>query len=316
MAISRRFMASLAAPLALLGSFSMDAAVVQAEDDDAPSSVAASDAKAPPHIVFVTGDDEYGSELSMPMLARILETHHGMKTTVLYAVDDAGQRDRHGNSIPGLKALRSADAAVFFMRFRKLPQEQLDEIIRYADSGQPMLGLRTTSHAFKYDGPPNDQWNDGFGRDYFGQKWISHYGHENSSNVHLAEAAAGHPAARGLEPSVWLHSWLYVMNDGELTIPDDCTVLQVGDAVRGTQPGGELYGHRQPVSWTRELPRPDGGKQRIFYTSLGHPRDFNYETPRRLLINAIYWAIGREADIPPEGTNVTIVGQYDPPDPH
>ncbi len=50
-----------------------------------------------PHVVFVTGDDEYSSELSMPMIAAILEKHHGIKTTVLYAVNEKGERDRHGN---------------------------------------------------------------------------------------------------------------------------------------------------------------------------------------------------------------------------
>ena len=31
------------------------------------------------HIVFVTGDEEYRSEESMPMLAKILAVHHGFK---------------------------------------------------------------------------------------------------------------------------------------------------------------------------------------------------------------------------------------------
>lgn len=31
------------------------------------------------HIVFVTGDEEYRSEESMPALARILAAHHGFK---------------------------------------------------------------------------------------------------------------------------------------------------------------------------------------------------------------------------------------------
>jgi type 1 glutamine amidotransferase len=281
-----------------------------------PGLAASGSSAAPPHIVFVTGDDEYGSEISMPMIADILKERHGMQTTVLYAENEKGERDRHGNSIPGLEALRTADAAVFYMRYRQLPQQQLDEIIRYAKSGKPMLGLRTTSHAFHYDGPPNDVWNDGFGRDYFGQKWISHYGHENSSSVMLAAGAADSPIARGLKPKLWLHSWLYVMNDGDLKIPEDCRVLLTGEAVKGVEAGGELYGERQPVAWTRELPRDGGGAQRVFYASLGHPRDFSYETPRRLLVNAVYWAIGREADIPEGGANVEVVGEYNPPDPH
>ena len=101
-----------------------------------------------PRVVFVTGDDEYASELSMPMLALILSNHHGMTPTVLYAVNDKGERDPHGHSIPGLESLRTADLAVFYLRWRALPQEQLDEIIKYAESGKPMIGIRTSSHAF------------------------------------------------------------------------------------------------------------------------------------------------------------------------
>lgn len=39
------------------------------------------------HIVLVSGDDEYRSEEALPMLAKILSTHHGFKTTVLFAID-------------------------------------------------------------------------------------------------------------------------------------------------------------------------------------------------------------------------------------
>ncbi len=106
------------------------------------------------------------------------------------------------------------------------------------------------------------------------------------------------------------------MDKGEDRLPKDCHVLLDGDAIRGTKPGGEKYGERQSVAWTRELKRPDGGVQRIFYTSLGHPRDFEDESARRLLVNAVFWALGREADIPAEGADVTIGGPYNPPDPH
>src|SRR5688500_11852791 len=35
------------------------------------------------HIVFVTGEESYRSEESMPMMARLLSRHHGFKCTVL-----------------------------------------------------------------------------------------------------------------------------------------------------------------------------------------------------------------------------------------
>jgi len=280
--------------------------------DPEPPPLAAGSAR----VVFVTGDDEYASELSMPMMALILANHHGMACTVLYAENEKGERDPHGHSIQGLQSLRTADLAVFYLRWRALPQEQLDEIIRYAESGRPMIGIRTTSHAFKYPGPPNDKWNDAFAREYFGQKWIAHYGHESSTQAHTVEEQADHPILRGVDRDMWLHSWLYIMNRGEDKLPEDCVVLMEGDAIKGTEPDGEKFGNREPLAWTRELKRDDGAVQRTFYTSLGHPRDFAMESPRRLLVNAMYWALGREKEIPAGGAKVDIIGEYKPPDPH
>ncbi|NLX23805.1 MAG: hypothetical protein GXY55_19300, partial [Phycisphaerae bacterium] len=78
------------------------------------------DGKAGPgqgkHIVFVTGDEEYRSEESMPMLAKILAVHHGFKCTVLCAInEETGEIDPViGNNIPGLEALEGADLMVLF----------------------------------------------------------------------------------------------------------------------------------------------------------------------------------------------------------
>ena len=38
-----------------------------------------------PHIVFVVGDDEYRSEITMPLMAKILEEQHGFKCSMTYA---------------------------------------------------------------------------------------------------------------------------------------------------------------------------------------------------------------------------------------
>src|SRR5215467_13263708 len=61
------------------------------------------------HVVFVTGDEEYRSEESMPQLARIL-ARLGCRCTVCFSIDaktgviDPGVRDH----IPGLEALDKA----------------------------------------------------------------------------------------------------------------------------------------------------------------------------------------------------------------
>ena len=42
------------------------------------------------HVVFIAADQEYRSEQSMPMLARILSRHHGFDCTVLFGVNAKG----------------------------------------------------------------------------------------------------------------------------------------------------------------------------------------------------------------------------------
>ena len=78
-------------------------------------------------IVFVTGDEEYRSEESMPAMARILAERHGFQCSVLFSINPAnGEIDpKVDNNIPGLELLKDADLMVVFMRFRHLPPEQM-----------------------------------------------------------------------------------------------------------------------------------------------------------------------------------------------
>ena len=59
-------------------------------------------------IVFVTGDEEYRSEESMPAMARILAERHGFQCTVLFSVNkQTGEIDPSvDDNIPGLEALK------------------------------------------------------------------------------------------------------------------------------------------------------------------------------------------------------------------
>ena len=92
------------------------------------------------HVVLISGDEEYRSEEAMPQLARILSKHHGFKVTVLFAIDPTTNNvnpDRIDN-IPGLEALKTADLAVFFIRWRDLPDSQMKLIVDYVESGKPI----------------------------------------------------------------------------------------------------------------------------------------------------------------------------------
>src|SRR5712691_477960 len=102
------------------------------------------------HIVLISGDDEYRSEEALPQLAKILSKHHGFKCTVLFAIDsETGEINPDVNdNIPGLETLKSADLMVIFTRFRNLPDEQLQYVVNYVNAGNPIVGLRTATHAF------------------------------------------------------------------------------------------------------------------------------------------------------------------------
>ena len=141
-----------------------------------------------PHIVFVTGDDEYRSEITMPLIAELLRRKREFECTVLYAVDPATGKPnpKYQKNIEGLEALKTADLAVFFMRFRALPDEQMKLILDYVNSGKPIVGLRTSTHAFRYPaGHKNEKYNDQFGIEVFGQKWITHHGHKSTTEVSI-----------------------------------------------------------------------------------------------------------------------------------
>ena len=51
----------------------------------------------------------------------------------------------------------------------------------------------------------------------------------------------------------------------------------------------------------------------MFFTTLGHPGDFEQPAMRRLTVNAILWALGR--DVPKAGADATPVGPYVAPEP-
>ncbi|MFZ5832142.1 MAG: ThuA domain-containing protein [Planctomycetota bacterium] len=250
----------------------------------AAENPAASERK--PHVVFVVGDHEYRSELTMPELAKELESKYGMRTTLCLAQPDP----RNSNEIPGLEALKTADAAVLFMRWRELPEDQLNAIMEYVNKGGPVVAFRTTTHATRY--PKNHPLfprADELGTAVCGQKWITHHGHEASTDVTVIPEKADHPILRGVDKEFHVTSWLYHVEP----LPKETEWLLMGKAINSNKVGPKAKGDYplvQPVAWTWQ---PKGG--RVFYTSLGHPDDFKVESMRRLSINAVHWVLGKDS---------------------
>ena len=66
-----------------------------------------------------------------------------------------------------------------------------------------------------------------------------------------------------------------------------------------------------PIAWMRHYPTPSGATARVFFTTMGASVDLESEGLRRLLVNATYWSLGLEAQIP-ERANVDYVTPFEP----
>jgi len=257
-----------------------------------------------PHLVFVTGDEEYRSEETMPMLARILHRDHGFTVSVCFALTDGVIDPNRTDNIEGLEILADADMMIMNTRFRKLPDGQLKHIVTFAESGKPMAGFRTATHAFQYGG--GNAMDNKWPQEVFGLPWIRHHGGGNSTNATLVGENAGHPVLRGIAP-FHARSWLYHAD----TLLETVTPLVTGRAVKGPDPGGEHFSDPHTVAWVHHY-QGEHGKSRVFFTTLGHPTDFKNESMRKLALNGILWALGMEDEIPENGSNAEFAAPYEP----
>ena len=278
------------------------------------------------HIVLVSGDEEYRSEEALTQLGKILATHHGFKCTVLFAINpkDGTIDPIVTNNLPGLEALRSADLMIIATRYRNLPDDQMRHVVEYLDSGRPVIGMRTATHAFnipagktysKYGCNSNEKgWDGGFGRQVLGEKWINHYGHHGVESTRgvIAEGMRDCAIVRGCE-DIWGPTDVYQVR---LPLPGDCRPVVLGQVLQGMKPTdkaveGKKNDPMMPIAWTKTYAAANGQHGRVFTTTMGAAMDVASEGLRRLLVNAAYWCIGLEDKIPARA-NVEIVGAYRP----
>jgi len=272
----------------------------------------------PLHIVFVTGDEEYRSEESMPMLARLAQRELNAKVTVCYALDSLGFIDpNRTDHIAGLEALKTADLMVMFTRFRQLPEKQRDQIVSYAESGRPMVGFRTSTHAFNYTEDSLAYWNNEWPAKVFGQQWITHHGHFDDGNIPVTKITTVDSTSvilNGFEPFD-AYSWLYHVDGGDWKLQGDARPILQGRSLKSQhEMDGKLdeFPLTNPVAWTKSYTGEQGKKAKVFFTTLGHPYDFKIPEVRKIAMNGIFWSLGREADIPEDGVNVTLTTPYEP----
>jgi type 1 glutamine amidotransferase len=212
---------------------------------------------APLRVVFISGSAEYESDKTMPLLKKYFEAKYPSAVTILNAKSET--------DLPGLEALDKCDVAVIFTRRLKLKGDQLDRVKKYCASGKPVVGIRTASHGIQ-------SWLE-IDKEIFGGNYQGHYPAGPLCDVNLTDDKKERPILDGVKPFKSKGS-LY-KNTGHAK---DIDILLTGS----------IPDHTEPIAWTRVVKGT-----RVFYTSLGHQKDFEEESFLRLMTNGILWAAER-----------------------
>lgn len=272
--------------------------------------VARSAEEVRPHAVFVIGTPHYNPGSTLPPLAEQLEKHYGFRCTV---IEPDYNPEKNLAGIDGLEKLESADVAVFFLRFLTLPDDQLAFLQKYLQSGKPVVGIRTTTHAFSYPmGHKNEIWNNGFGQKAMGSRYFIH---GQGPTTVLAETGQSHPILTGLTLPSQAAGTLYLSN-----IPDDAvSILRGSGKFKKTGKVTNIFGTHtiQPemtddIAWVWE--NEWGG--RVFGTTIGHPKTLTDAQWVRFFINGIHWAAGKpvpskDSPVTPLQDGIPVNYQYD-----
>src|SRR5262249_32852559 len=160
---------------------------------------------------------------------------------------------------------------------------QMKEVVDYVESGRPIIGMRTATHAFQLTGKTyakyswnNKEWPGGFGRQVLGETWVNHHGAhgEESTRGIISAGAKDHPILRGTKA-------------GHIGGPpafreahprEACPPPGRGKVLRGMKRGdppveGKKNDPMMPVAWVKTYTGEQGKKARVFTTTMGAATD-------------------------------------------
>ena len=311
-----RLFAPVAAAIFLLAAFSASAeekTSLTFEGKDGPGKGK--------HVVLIAGDEEYRSEESLPMLAKILSQRHGFKCSVLFPAEADGTiNPENTKALSNPAALDSADLIIMAVRFRDWPDDTMEKFDKAYRRGVPFIALRTSTHAFKipaeskwakysYDFAGPD-WPKGFGRQVLGETWVAHQGeHKKEATRGIIEDGADNdPLLRGAR-DFFAQTDVYTANPSP-----DVKILVRGAVLTGLKPNdpkvkGPKNDPMQPIVWTRVAKNEAGNINKILTTTMGSADDFQNDSLRRLVVNGVYWGLGLDV---PRRANVAYVDDYKP----
>ena len=274
------------------------------------------------HILFVASDHEYRGEETCPAIARIMAKRYGFKCTVLFG-QEKGLIKQGSSNIPGIDAIDDADMLFLFLRFVHPEDAWMAKLEDYLKRGGPVLGLRTTTHAFnglkgKYSyynfNNGAEDFVGGFGRQVLGETWnprlgAGHYGrnHRFATAMHVVPKQKEHPVMRGVKD-------MHAMAGAYSARPmPNSTILATNRVLESMKVGAAPIPDKepQPAAWVRNYKLKDGKEGRAFCSTQGASEDILSEGVRRMIINATLWCMQMEDHIKADA-DVSFVGPYNP----
>ena len=274
------------------------------------------------HVVFLAGDEEYRSEEAMPLMAQIM-AREGFKCTVLFSLDSKGNVDPNNQkSLSNPSTLDTADAIVMSIRFRNWNDETMQKFDDAINRGVSLLGLRTTTHAFKFPktskwfkyhfkAPEETGWHNGFGREIMGETWVSHHGKHKKEGTRTFHE-------KGAEDNPVLNSVGEIFGDTDVyganpAMSHNTTILLRAGVTATLKPDSALVKAKnnpmQPCAWTREYKHANGTINKVFTTTMGSSTDLADANLRRLVGNAVFWSLGLDV---PSKLDVSLPGEFAP----
>ena len=264
-------------------------------------------------IVLVAGDEEYRTEESMPMLAKILSQKHGFECKVLFPLDKTGKYIDPNNQqgVRGWHHLKDADLMIIGTRFRQPSPDEAKHVTDFLNAGKSVIGIRTSTHAFTGKGDFGGGISYGqFGPLIMGEGWVSHHGkHKGEGARGIVETKnAAHPILKGVT-DVFGPSDVY----GIRRLTEKDTILMRGAVTATLDPDSSFVDAKndpmQPLAWLHPYDAPNGKKGTTFCTTMGASVDLVSEDLRRMLVNAAYFLTGQKV---PENADVAYVDPFYP----
>ena len=222
-----------------------------------------------PLVAFVTAENEYRTNQRFHEFAHELLLTQGVNCDFAAGTQSITDPGRH--NIENLQILQDAGLVFLSVRRRALEAEKMNAVRDYVNSGKPLVGIRTASHAFSVNERIADNlvtW-DNFDQEVWGGNYTGHL-RNSETQVSLVPGMESHPLLKGLDPGGFTSSGsLYQCRP----LAPDTQVLLLG-----TLPGAP----QEPVLWINH--RPNGI---AIYTSLGHGDDWNEPNFRQLMLNMV-----------------------------